>query len=138
MKTLLLILWLAVRMMADDGLSCPAAVTVNEKIGAAQPGWTVTQDSTPNRLAGVTFYDGPIEQKASLVYDERRRGVRSDEHLWRFDSKNPRGYWIACSYSGTSLILSRRIPAAITRCTVTYGREISVAGLPEIQKIACQ
>ena len=62
MKTLLPILWLAVRMMADDALSCPASVTVSEKIGAAQPGWTVTQDSTPNRLAGVTFYDGPIEQ----------------------------------------------------------------------------
>ena len=47
-------------------------------------GWTVRQDEAANTLEGLTFYSGPPEEKASLVYDQwtKRNGLAYG--VWRF------------------------------------------------------
>jgi hypothetical protein len=57
---------------------------------------------------------GRIGQEASA--GEEWTGV------WHFEP-NPRGFWIACAYSGTSIVLSRRLPVEVQVCRVTYVRQ---------------
>jgi hypothetical protein len=92
----------------------------------------------PHRLEQVTFFDGPPEELASLVYDDLKTAGKQQVAVWNF-AANPRGFWISCAYSGTAVVLSRRLPAGIKTCRVTYDKTASsAAGLPAIQKIDCR
>jgi hypothetical protein len=51
---------------------------------------------------------------------------------------NPRGFWIACTYSGTSIVLSRRLPDEVKVCRVTYEKENREGPVGDIKKIDCR
>jgi len=86
----------------------------------------------------VTFFDGPPDDQASLVYDDFAKEKDSSIATWQLP-RNPRGYWIKCSYSNTTLELARSLPEATASCQVTYSRAAtSGQGLPLIERIACQ
>src|SRR5215471_2213999 len=114
---------------AQEGY-CPASITVKQTIEKVPEGWTAGEDKTPHILAGITFYDGPPEQEASLVYDSwsKRNGLAYG--VWHFTPNSPTGTWLSCRYSSTSVILSKRLPAATSECTVTYNPKETVDGLP--------
>ncbi|HZR27446.1 MAG TPA: STY0301 family protein [Terriglobales bacterium] len=115
---------------------CPKSITVKETVEKVPEGWTAGQDKTPkNLLAGITFYDGPPEQEASLVYDSwtKRNGLAYG--VWHFDPNS--SIWISCRYSATSVVLSKQLPAKTSKCDVTYDPKVTVDGYPELQKIAC-
>ena len=90
----------------------------------------------PNRLAAVTFFDGPPEEKASLVNDSERRAQGKQIATWRFGVKSH--IWISCGYSGTNIVLSRALGDGTKQCMVTYNPRQSIAGLPVIEKIDCK
>jgi hypothetical protein len=117
-------------------VQCPSTVTVkDQELAQAPADWTVVHAQQPHRLAGVTFYEGPPEQEASLAPDSRRKiTAQKETQTWRFLGP---GIWIACSYSATDLALAQPLPKNTSSCTVTYNPQVSVAGYPEIQKIAC-
>ena len=120
------------------GTLCPESVDVKQSGAAPAPGWAVTYATTPNRLEMVTFYDGPLKDEASLVYDDLAKGKDSSIATWRFP-QNPRGYWVKCSYGGTTLELSKALPATLASCRVTYARDASSSqGMPAIRQIVCQ
>ena len=122
---------------AADSL-CPDTVNVKQTGAAPAPEWAVSYSTLPNRLESVTFYNGPPLDGASLVYDDLVKAKDSSRATWRFP-KDPRGYWVQCSYSGTTLELAKALPATVFACRVTYDRESSsAAGLPAIKGIACQ
>jgi hypothetical protein len=122
---------------ASDSL-CPDAVSVKQAGVAPAPEWSVSYSGTPNELEMVTFYNGPPKDEASLVYDDFAKAKDSSTATWRFP-KDPRGYWVKCSYRGTTLELSKALPPTVSTCRVTYDRQAaSTAGLPAIKRIACQ
>jgi len=117
---------------------CPKSISVKETIEKVPDGWTAGQDKAPkNLLAGITFYDGPPEQEASLVYDSwtKRNGLAYG--VWHFTPNASPGVWLSCRYSATSVVLNKKLPAGISECTVTYDPKVTIDGYPEIQKIAC-
>lgn len=116
---------------------CPPEIRVEETAVAPGTGWTLRHADLPRRLAGVTFYDGPPEEKASLVYDGSREDGKVLIADWTFAS-NPRGFWIECGYDRTALLLARRLPDTVRRCTVRYARSVQVSGLPQILSIDCK
>ncbi len=122
---------------ADSLVDCPRTITVEQKPMAPPAGWSAGDDGLPHRLAGVTFFDGPPKELASLVYDDSASAGKEWAGIWHFEP-NPRGFWIACSYSGTSVVLSRRRPAEVKVCRVSYEKEEREGPVGDIRKIDCR
>jgi hypothetical protein len=127
----------ALPVFAADSL-CPDAVDVKQTGTAPIAEWSVSYSSTPTRLGMVTFYNGSPKEEASLVYDSWIDAKDASTATWKLP-KDVRGYWIKCSYRGTSMELSKALSSTISSCRVTYDRQsTSSAGLPAIKRIACQ
>jgi hypothetical protein len=123
---------------AAEPINCPQTIAVRQELAAPVAGWTPTLDETPHRLAGITFYDGPPAERASLVYDQITRGKAEQTATWLFTPQKDRQIWLACSYAGTAIDLTRSLPRQATRCSVAYDSQQQIAGLPVIRKITCQ
>ncbi len=117
---------------------CPATVAVEERVPEPPSGWSVTQRQGGHRLAGVTFYDGPPSERASLVYDETV--THGDEWIasWHF-TQGPRPFWIECRYENTAMQLARALPPTVTVCRVTYDKRIvSDPRHDEVRRLECE
>jgi hypothetical protein len=117
---------------------CPTTIRVRQELVAPVAGWAPTQNDAPVQLAGITFYDGPPAEKASLAYDRMTKAGRKQIASWRFTAEEGRPAWVSCSYSGTTVELSRSLSYKTTSCEVTYDPQQQIAGLPLIEKIACK
>jgi len=122
---------------AGDSL-CPDAVSVKQSGAAPTPEWSVSYSALPNRLQMVTFYSGPPKDEASLVYDDLVNASDSSTATWKLP-KDARGYWVKCSYAGTTLELSKALPSTVSSCQVVYEPgTASASGLPAIKRSACR
>ena len=119
-----------------EQISCPASITTEQKIVNLPTSWQTATDTTTHPLSTVTFYDGPPEQKASLVNDLQLQNASQRTATWKFTS-NPRGYWLACSYDRTAILLTRRLPANVAQCQVVYDTSTSSSGMPAVKSINC-
>jgi len=128
------LLGLAVTGVAQE-IQCPPTVEVRQVATEVPPGFTPAVSATPPRLAAVAFFDGNPEEEASLVYDRLTPGRHGSRAYWTFQ---PNAHiWLSCSYTGTSIVLSRPLPN-VTRCMVAYKRDSTVAGLPEVDRVFCR
>ena len=117
---------------------CPDSIKVDQKAASPSPEWKVSYSSQTSQLEMVTFFSGPPEEQASLVYDRKSKTKGGWTGTWNLP-KDSSGYWIQCSYAGTRAELSRRLPDSVSLCRVTYDEGLhSVAGLPAIRKIECR
>jgi hypothetical protein len=123
---------------AADAVGCPATISARQQLASPLAGWTATEDDTPHNLAGITFYDGPPSEKASLVYDRITHGKTEQVATWTFAPQKDRSIWLACGYAGTSIQLTKALPSTITTCSVTYDPQQTIDGMPVIKKIACK
>ena len=123
---------------AADAVSCPATISARQQLAAPVAGWTAMEDDSPHNLAGITFYDGSPSEKASLVYDRITHGKTEQVATWTFAPQKDRPIWLACSYAGTSIQLTKALPATITTCVVTYDPQQTIEGMPVMKKIACK
>jgi hypothetical protein len=130
-------LFTAVCCSAAESPACPEKIEVEQKLPKELPGWAAMLDDAPQQLAGVTFYEGPPEEKASLVYDSITKAAGKETAAWEFNAQGSAQFWMTCSYAGTTLMLKKRLPPAIRTCTVTWDASQHVAGLPLIIKMAC-
>lgn len=115
---------------------CPETIPVKQTLLKQFAGWTASMSGLPIRLAGVTFYDGAPDLNASLAPDNETTRNQRRIAVWKFASRSET--WLACSYAGTDIVLSRPMPKATTTCRVTYTSNETIAGLPAIEKIECQ
>lgn len=116
---------------------CPATIGVEQRISSAPDGWEAAQSDAKPQLAMVTFFDGPPAERASLKYDREERQKREWVGIWTF-APNSRGYWIQCGYDNTTAVLSRRLPASVRTCKVTYERKTqATSGLPTVKHVGC-
>lgn len=117
-------------------IECPKTVQVRQVPTDVPAGWTASQSAAPVTLSHVTFFDGKPEEEASLVYDRMTNGRTTNRAEWNFAPGSH--IWLACSYSGASVVLSRELPG-IRRCVVVYRRNpAGVTGLPAIEHIYCR
>jgi hypothetical protein len=123
---------------AAEPITCPETIRTHQELTAPVAGWTAMLDDAPHNLAGITFYDGPPAEKASLVYDRMQRSKGGQTATWSFAPQQQRQTWVACSYSGTAMELSRALPLRIATCAVTYDTQQQIAGLPVIKKVSCR
>src|SRR5262245_21926850 len=77
--------------------ACPAKLRLQSAVvapGDVPSGWAPTLSTTPLWLSGVSVYDGPPEEEASLVPDD----PEAEPATWTFAGKLERGKWISCDY----------------------------------------
>ena len=122
---------------AADTVSCPERIVTSQELKSNVAGWTAILDDTPQSLSGITFYDGPPAEKASLVYDQIRHSKGEDVATWTFAKQEDRRTYLVCSYAGTAVELSRALPPQITTCTVNYDTQQHIAGQPVIKRVSC-
>jgi hypothetical protein len=125
-----------------QSLMCPASVVTKQEMPSVPAGWTLGRGEFPANLESVTFYSGPPEERASLVYDSsvKRNGLMYA--TWKFFgtegvAKDKPAIWLSCNYMATNVVLLRRVASGIRECTVTYDPKTSVA-MPEVRGIVCK
>ena len=123
-------------LAAADPIGCPKTIQVKEQLAAPVAGWTAASDGMPHQLAGLTFFDGKPEEKASLAPDAEKTQRDHTISTWSFGKTRPT--WVMCQYSGTSVTLTRELPRSTSSCTVTYARGVTIAGLPVIESVTCK
>jgi len=118
-------------------VSCPISISVTQNLAAPATGWTEGMEDLPTELSGVTVFDGPPEELASLVPDGDSEDDKTTTEFWTL-AANPRGYWITCHYSSTTVILTQRLPETATRCDVVREKETSfIGGQKVVRSVTC-
>jgi hypothetical protein len=117
---------------------CPASVTASQEIQNAPAGWALSHGDLPSPLSGITLYSGPPSENASLVYDKWTKRNGFAYAIWKFSRDSKYRIWLRCIYANTTITLDKELPAGISECEVTYDPSVSVAGSPEVKKIACK
>jgi len=112
--------------------NCPASLVVEETLKQRHEGWTEGRADIPQRLSGITIFEGDPKELVSLIGEQRKTSKNTAVSTWRFTPGAQ--YWISCTYSGTRIILSRPIPLNYRAFVITYDMNVSIDGAPEIQK----
>ena len=107
--------------------ACPATISVEQRGSAPASDWTVTYSGYQTAVAGVTIFDGPPSEQASLVPDSEKPSGDNLIQIWQLP-KSDRGYWLQCNYANTTAQISRRLPASVSRCDVVYDHNVRFAG----------
>jgi hypothetical protein len=128
--------WAGVRAATAAELRCPDTISVKQTLVKPETGWRESPSDLPIRFAGVTFFDGPPEQKASLVNDTESMVKGKRIAVWKFLPQSQ--IWASCSYSGSNIVLSQALAKGTSKCSVTYIPKETIAGLPTIEKIDCE
>jgi hypothetical protein len=132
------LIFIGARLSTAQAVMCPATVNVRQEIQKPVAGWESFLADSPVRLANVTFFDGPPKEKASLVDTQRKKEAGHETATWQFTRTAGQHIWIACSYSGTAVMLTQQLSEKINSCTVTYNSRQLVAGTPMIESIVCK
>ena len=117
--------------------ACPATIAVEQKASAPAPDWTVSYSGYETAVAGVTIFDGPPAEQASLVPDNEKTSGDNIIQTWQL-AKSARGYWLQCNYANTTAQISRRLPAEITRCDVIYDHNLRFGGGNVVKSVNCK
>jgi hypothetical protein len=118
---------IAAPRLASAESACPAEVTVEQTASAPSPDWTVTYSGYQTAVSGVTIFEGPPSQQASLVPDNEKTSDDKEIQTWQL-AKSDRGYWLQCQYANTTAQISRQLPASVARCDVVYDRNMRFGG----------
>jgi hypothetical protein len=113
--------------LARAEATCPPTLAVEQKASAPSAEWTVSSSGYKTALAGVTIFDGPPANQASLLPDDERTSSDTVFQTWKF-GKNDAGYWLECDYANTTAQIYQRLPAGVSRCDVTYERNVRFGG----------
>jgi hypothetical protein len=127
----------ATGLFAADAVNCPPKIETMQRLMVPAPGWSVSSDKAPHQLAGLTFFEGKPEEKASFVPDKQEKVNGKTLASWTFVA-GERGIWATCTYSGTDIVLARQLPKNTRACSVTYSTTETISGLPVIEKVDCK
>jgi hypothetical protein len=129
---------IAAPQLARAESSCPPQVAVGQKASAPGPEWSVSYSGYQTAVAGVTIFDGPPSEQASLVPDKEKTSGDNLIQIWQLP-KSDRGYWLQCNYANTTAQISRRLPASVTRCDVVFDHNMRFSGGGNVvQSVNCK
>lgn len=118
-------------------VSCPDRLQVAQQ---AQPpeGWAVSYAGGMPRLAGVTLFDGPPANRASLKHDRRKQTGRELILIWRLRD-SPRSHYLQCSYERTTAVISMPLPPGLRECEVAFDLTSSYpGGAMPVKRMVCR
>jgi hypothetical protein len=118
---------ISVAHLAAAQATCPPTIATEQKGLAPGPEWAVTYSGYQTAVAGVTIFDGPPAEQASLAPNKEKTRGTDVAQTWQLP-KSDRGYWLQCNYANTTAQISRRLPADATQCVVVYDHNERLSG----------
>ena len=118
---------IAVSGIASAEETCPLTIAVAQSASAPSPEWTVSYSGYNTALAGITIFDGPPANQASLLPDGEETTNYRVFQTWKLGSSS-NGYWLQCNYANTTAQISRQLPAGVRKCEVTYNANVAFGG----------
>ena len=113
--------------------ACPATIVVEQRASAPAPDWTVSYSGYETAVSGVTIFDGPPAQQASLVPDSNKTVGDNIIQVWQLPTSD-RGYWLQCNYANTTSQISRRLAPSVKRCDVVLNPNMRFSGGSNVVK----
>lgn len=105
-------------------VQCPPTLAVTQTAAAVPQGMVALDAAPKHAWTNVQFYDGPPNEQAWLAPDSTKKSGKTFTNVWTF-GQTPGATWISCYYTGTSVILSYRLPATTQSCSVRYDATMS-------------
>jgi hypothetical protein len=118
--------------------TCPPTLKVEQKAVSPDADWNVAYSGYDTALAGVTIFDGPPANQASLAPDREHMTHDTVSQTWKL-TKSGAGYWLECEYANTTAQISRRLPASVSRCDVVLERNVHFGeGRRVVKSVSCK
>ncbi len=106
---------------AANSLHCPQRINSEQSISTQEAGWLSSQIAKSHPFLGVSFFVGPLENKVELAPQSETKRGPTTVSTWAIDqSRGPHN--LACSYSGTSVVLVKNLPVSIKSCSISSNR----------------
>ena len=116
---------------ADNSAQCPKELKSQQVLRSTHKGWTFFNENTNYPMVSIRFSEG---EPSDMVWLAPTNLTDPSIQHWFFP-KSKRGYWIACGYGSTSIVLALRLPPETVKCTVWFDKDY----LPPIAiKYNCQ
>lgn len=103
----------------DSSFECPRTLDVKYSAPVV-PGWQIVESAEPHILERVGVFSGHPSERAALVPDSTLTRKSESKDIWNLPRPINEASWLACFYSGTSLIIARPLEQALSRCEVRY------------------
>lgn len=114
-------------------VKCPESPTVEESFRDVDAGWEVVRDEGKRgvHLTSISVYDGHPSGMATLVPNAASEKNKKRISRWNLTPNTGAGYWVACNYSNTLLMVAKRVPSSASTCEVSEtllpnGRSIAI------------
>jgi hypothetical protein len=118
-------------------IACPDTLPVQQRAEVPQ-GWSVNYSDQPPRLSGVTIFDGPPSNRASVKHNLRTQQGKEVQLRWNL-IYSPRSHYLQCSYERTTAQIATPLPAGVRICDVFYDRDVSYpSGSLVIKRMVCK
>ena len=114
-----LILIAGVGVAGAETPQCPGEISARQELASPHEGWREQRRNGLHLNAHITLYDGVPAEQASLVPDQTRQVKGREISTWNFGNLSTRRIWIECHYAGTSISLTRELPAGTKTCSVS-------------------
>lgn len=124
---------------APQVFTCPDRIEgVSQELALQPEGWVAGRLGIPLWLAGITLFDGPIDENAALVPASERRFQGKVEERWDLDPRESRPLWLRCQYANTVITLSKPIGSGFRECIAVFDPQQRVAGQMVFEQMRCR
>jgi hypothetical protein len=100
---------------------CPEGLQVEQRAVNVPSSFQVFEAEARHKWVSAQFSDGPPSEQAWLAPDSSRKSGASFISVWQLSP----GSWLACGYTGTSLVAAFRLPDSVHTCEVRYDTTFS-------------
>lgn len=113
------------------GPVCPSRIETSQRMTSTPGGWSAEQKKWPHDLSGVViYYDNP-STLLELMPDSTSKDASGRHFVYVLPFRRKEA-WVECSYSSTSVVLRKKVPATVKRCQVTLETNRNI-----VKKISC-
>ena len=111
-------------MAHAEPVYCPKQLQVEQRAVDVPAGLQVFDSVARHQWVNVQFSDGPPAEQVWLAPDSTARSGKTFTNRWRF-SPSAGGIWLACGYTGTSVVAAHRLADGVRACEVRYDGDFS-------------
>lgn len=127
--------------------ACPRSIVVQQAALHAPPGWELVPGIGDVRLRSVRFFDGHPSEEASLIPPGEGNTGPTVVVVWRAgtlgersagkETNAERGTWVSCYYTGTTVVLNKRLPARTKYCEAYYEKGRTASDPLVLLEVSC-
>lgn len=112
---------------------CPEEISVTQRVDNLKEGWTAYDEQPQHRFLNVLFSEGDPGKQVILVPTQQKKRMKGQTSTWLF-GPSVEGYWVSCEYTGTSVVVFKKLPENIRSCIVEYDANFSA---PVARSVKC-